>query len=103
VRDLQPETNKVTLRELFIQDAPLEVYDWVCALTRMISAVFRQSDDLMFVAKELQEVFSVQGGYYKEGTYYTSLMAEIGVILQQHLTELETINASDACLKNRIA
>ena len=79
-------------REIFLNGLPVEVYDWGTAVTRFISAVFRREENVDFVATEMQEIFSIQGGYHKNGKHYRSIMAEIGEVLSKHLEVLKGEN-----------
>lgn len=72
--------------EIFINSKNLEHFQWVVALTRVISAVFRKGGDVTFLAEELKAVFDPQGGYFKSGgRFMPSLVAEIGDAIEQHL------------------
>jgi len=51
----------------------------------MISAVFRRSPDVAFVAEELKAVFDPRGGAWMQGRYVPSLLAAIGDIVERHL------------------
>jgi len=78
--------------EIFLNSKDVEHYQWTSALTRVISAVFRKSDDVSFLADELKSIMDPQGkGYFKKGKYIPSLIAEVGEVLQKHITkEVET-------------
>lgn len=72
--------------EIFINSKNMEHYQWVVALTLLISAVFRKGGDLGFIVEELRAVFDPQGGYYKPGgKFMPSLVAEIGDTIEHHL------------------
>ena len=60
----------------------------IVALTRIASAVFRKGGDVTFLIEELRSVFDPKGGYFKKGKYMPSLVAEIGFVIEQHLTNL---------------
>lgn len=75
--------------EIFINSKAMEHFQWIVALTRVISAVFRKGGDVTFLIEELHSVFDPKGGYFKKGgKYMPSLVAEIGEVIEQHLTEL---------------
>jgi ribonucleoside-diphosphate reductase alpha chain len=76
--------------EMFINSKNMEHYAWTLGLTRMVSAVFRRSADVAFVAEELKAVFDPRGGAWMQGRYVPSLLAAIGDIVERHLKELET-------------
>ncbi|UXI00045.1 NrdJb [Photobacterium sp. TY1-4] len=74
--------------EVFINSKSLEHYQWIVALTRIMSAVFRKGGDCTFLVEELRSVFDPKGGYWNKGKYVPSLIAEIGNVIEQHLTEI---------------
>ncbi|RPI14245.1 MAG: NrdJb, partial [Lysobacterales bacterium] len=43
--------------EIFINSKNLDHYQWIVALTRIISAVFRKGGDVTFLVEELKAVF----------------------------------------------
>ncbi len=53
--------------EIFINSKNLDHYQWIVALTRIISAVFRKGGDVTFLVDELKAVFDPRGGYWKPG------------------------------------
>ena len=72
--------------EVFINSKNMEHFQWVLALTRVISAVFRKGGDSCFLVEELKSVFDPKGGYFKKGgVFMPSLVAEIGCTIEQHL------------------
>jgi ribonucleoside-diphosphate reductase alpha chain len=71
--------------EMFINSKNMEHYAWTLGLTRMVSAVFRRTSDVAFVAEELKAVFDPRGGAWMQGRYVPSLIAAIGDIVERHL------------------
>lgn len=72
--------------EIFINSKSMAHFQWIVALTRIISATFRKGGDINFLVEELHSVFDPNGGYLKPGgKYMPSLVAEIGSVLQNHL------------------
>lgn len=78
--------------EMFINSKNMEHYAWTLGLTRMVSAVFRRSSDVAFVAEELKAVFDPRGGAWMHGRYVPSLLAAIGDIVERHLTALGSVD-----------
>ena len=75
--------------EIFINSKNMEHYQWIVALTRILSAVFRKGGDVTFLVDELRSVFDPQGGYFKKGGRYTpSIVAEIGDVIEQHMISI---------------
>jgi hypothetical protein len=82
--------------EVFINSKNMEHFQWVLALTRVISAVFRKGGDACFLVDELKAVFDPQGGYFKKGgIFMPSLVAEIGYAIEAHLKEIGMIKSSE--------
>ncbi len=72
--------------EIFVNSKNLDHYQWIVALTRIMSAVFRKGGDVTFVVDELKAVFDPRGGYWKPGgKYMPSIIAELGHIVEKHL------------------
>ena len=72
--------------EVFINSKNMDHFQWIVALTRIISAVFRKGGDISFLVEELRSVFDPAGGYFKKGgKYMPSLVAEIGDVIHCHL------------------
>lgn len=74
--------------EVFINSKNLEHYQWIVALTLIMSAVFRKGGDITFLVAELKSVFDPRGGYWNKGKYTPSIIAELGNIIEQHLIEI---------------
>ena len=53
--------------EVFINSKNLDHFQWIVALTRVISAVFRKGGDTTFLVDELKAVFDPKGGYWQPG------------------------------------
>lgn len=72
--------------EIFVNSKNLDHYQWIVALTRIMSAVFRKGGDVTFLVDELKAVFDPRGGYWKPGgKYMPSIIAELGYIVEKHL------------------
>jgi len=77
--------------EIFINSKNMEHFQWVIALTRLASAVFRKGGDICFLVKELKDVFDPKGGHWEKGVFVPSLVAKIGLCIEDHLTKLNMI------------
>jgi len=71
--------------EIFINSRDMSNYQWVSALTLVLSAVFRKGGDVTFLVEELKKVFDPKGGYFAKGRYVPSLVAEIGTVIERHM------------------
>lgn len=75
--------------EIFINCKSMEHFQWIVALTRIMSAVFRKGGDVTFIVDEMKAVFDPKGGYFKAGgVYMPSLVAELGSIVEDHLKSI---------------
>jgi hypothetical protein len=74
--------------EIFINSKNMDHFQWVIALTRVISAVFRKGGDVTFLVEELHAVFDPKGGYFKKGRYTPSLVAELGDVIERHMKKI---------------
>ncbi len=82
--------------EIFINSKSMEHFQWIVALTRIVSAVFRKGGDITFLVEELKAVFDPRGGYFKKGgRYMPSLVAEIGDAIEQHLRTIGMLPDSE--------
>src|SRR5210317_99001 len=79
--------------EIFINSKNLDHYQWIVALTRIISAVFRKGGDVAFLVDELKAVFDPRGGYWQPGgKYMPSIIAELGYIVEKHLIAIGMVS-----------
>ncbi|MCK9489111.1 MAG: NrdJb [Xanthomonadales bacterium] len=75
--------------EIFVNSKNMEHFQWMVALTRIMSAVFRKGGDVTFLVEELKAVFDPRGGYFKAGgVYMPSIVAELGVVIEDHLKKI---------------
>ncbi|MBC7989232.1 MAG: NrdJb [Luteimonas sp.] len=75
--------------EVFINSKSMDHFQWIVALTRIMSAVFRKGGDVTFIVDEMKAVFDPKGGYFKAGgVYMPSLVAELGAIVEDHLKSI---------------
>ncbi|MFQ5468916.1 MAG: NrdJb [Gammaproteobacteria bacterium] len=79
--------------EIFINSKNMDHFQWIVALTRIISAVFRKGGDVTFLVEELKSVFDPRGGYFKKGgKFMPSLVGEIGDVIEDHLCKIGLIS-----------
>jgi hypothetical protein len=81
--------------EIFINSKSMDHFQWIVALTRIISAVFRKGGDATFLVEELRSVFDPRGGYFKKGKYTPSLVAEIGDAIECHMKMIGMIRTEE--------
>jgi len=82
--------------EIFINSKNMDHFQWIVALTRIISAVFRKGGDVTFLVDELRSVFDPRGGYFKKGgKFKPSLVAEIGDAIECHMKMIGMIKDED--------
>lgn len=94
---LNPDTEHEKRRpfEVFINSKSMDHFQWIVALTRIISAVFRKGGDVTFLVEELHSVFDPRGGYLRRGKYTPSLVAEIGDVIERHLKMIGLISTDE--------
>jgi hypothetical protein len=81
--------------EIFINSKNLDHYQWIVALTRIMSAVFRKGGDVTFLVEELKAVFDPRGGYWQPGgKFMPSIIAELGYIVEKHLIEIGLLKST---------
>ena len=88
--------------EIFINSKNMDHFQWIVALTRILSAVFRKGGDVTFIVEELKAVFDPRGGYFKAGgVYMPSIVAELGAIVEQHLKSIGLIHDPELSAEQR--
>ena len=101
---VNPGTPHETRRpfEIFINSKNMDHFEWIVALTRLVSAVFRKGGNIAFVIEELRSVFAPQGGYWKppsrpgeKSIYMNSVVAEIGAIIEHHMVRTGAMSAPE--------
>ncbi|MFP4207699.1 MAG: NrdJb [Wenzhouxiangella sp.] len=82
--------------EIFINSKNMDHFQWIVALTRVMSAVFRKGGDVTFLCEELQAVFDPKGGYFKPGgRFVPSIVADIGAVVEHHLKRIGLIEPDE--------
>jgi hypothetical protein len=82
--------------EIFINSKNLDHYQWIVALTRIISAVFRKGGDVTFLVEELKAVFDPRGGYWQAGgRFMPSIIAELGHVIEKHLQKIGLLRSAE--------
>ncbi len=82
--------------EIFINSKNLDHFQWIVALTRIISAVFRKGGDVTFLVEELKAVFDPRGGYWQPGgKFMPSIIAELGYVIERHLQAIGLLRKSE--------
>ncbi len=88
--------------EIFINSKNMDHFQWIVALTRIMSAVFRKGGDVTFLVEELKAVFDPRGGYFKAGgVYMPSIVAELGAIVEQHLKAIGLLHDPEISAEQR--
>lgn len=82
--------------EIFINSKNMDHFQWIVALTRVMSAVFRKGGDVTFLSEELQAVFDPKGGYFKPGgRFVPSIVADIGAVVEHHFKRIGLIEPDE--------
>ncbi len=81
--------------EVFINSKNMDHFQWIVALTRIMSAVFRKGGDVTFLVEELHSVFDPRGGYWNKGKFMPSLISEIGDVIETHLIKIGMLKVAE--------
>ncbi len=95
---LNPDTDHEMRRpyEIFLNSKNMDYFQWVVALTRVISAVFRKGGDVTFLVEEMKNVFDPKGGYFKTGgRFMPSLVAELGYAIETHMKTIGLLQSEE--------
>ncbi|MBC8456178.1 hypothetical protein H8D59_02920 [bacterium] len=77
--------------EIFINSKDLTKSAEYSVLTRLISAIFRRTNDPSFILEELRSIYDPNGGYHKNGRYIRSFYSEIADIVEQFFYDIDLI------------
>lgn len=80
--------------EVFITAKEAQHQEWITALSRMITGIFRRGGDVRFVIHDLMEVHSATGGAWVDQKYRPSIVAAIGGVIEKEFQALGIL-ASD--------
>jgi len=81
--------------EIFINSKSVQHQEWITALTRTISAIFRRGGDVTFLIEELEQVHSSSGGRFQDQKYVPSLVAMIGITIKKHFQKIGLLSESE--------
>ena len=90
------DNSEVRPIEIFINSKDLTRAPEYVVLTRLVSAIYRRSNDPMFILEELQGIFDPNGGTYKDGKYYHSFYAEIADVIERFFFEVGIMERPEA-------
>lgn len=88
INDLVEEDGRRRPYEIFINTKNLQHFSWIVAMTRLISSVFRHDPAPKFLVEELKSIYDPNGGYFSDGNYIPSLAADIGRVIEKHLSKI---------------
>lgn len=86
--------------EIFISTKDMSNIAWTTALSRLISAVFRNNSHPQFLVEELMSIMEPSGGYFAKETafssagYKPSVLYHIGEVLNYHISNLNPATRS---------
>jgi hypothetical protein len=80
---------------MFLASKDIAHQEWMVALSRMISGLFRQPYSFEWAIEELRQVYDPKGGYFIPGTKIMcgGVVAHIGYIIEEHCKELGLIES----------
>lgn len=79
--------------EMFISSKHVVHQQWITALTRMVSAIFRKPGPYLFVVEELEQIFDPQGGYFADQKMMPSVVAHVAAVLREHFIDIGALEA----------
>ena len=79
--------------EMFINTKHVAHQQWITALTRMVSAIFRKPGPYLFIAEELKQIYDPQGGYFEGGKMMPSVVAHVADVLNEHFIWIGAMTA----------
>jgi len=80
--------------EIFINTQDMSNFQYIVALTRMMSSVMRRGGDISFVINDLKSIMDPNGGEFVGGRYQPSFMAYLGQTLERHIDGLDETQAA---------
>ena len=102
INDYKEPDGSIRLFEIFINSKNMAHFQWVVALTLVITVVFRTTRNVHFLIHELKSVFDPNGGYLRQTGYVPSLVAEIGGIIERHMIDRGMIDKDEHGLMRQI-
>jgi len=93
INDITLDDGTVRPLEMFISSKHVAHQQWITALTRMVSAIFRKSGPYTFVAEELEQIYDPQGGYFADQKMMPSVVAHVAAILREHFIHIGALEA----------
>lgn len=89
INDTNESDGTVRPFEIFLRSSDPTHDEWMVALARMISAIFRRPHNSEFVGRELKHISSpVTGGFQPGGGFQPSIVAAIGAKIEEHMNRL---------------
>jgi len=95
INDRMDRNGKKVPFEIFISSLSVVHAEWIQALTRTVSAVFRRGGDVTFLPDELEQIHSSDGGQWIDGAYIPSLVAVIGRTINKHFVKIGLIEPKE--------
>lgn len=95
------DKGKVKPLEIFINSnsETESIYgEWYKALSKIMSAVMRRTDDCAFMVKDLQTIAAPKG-YFSDGQYMQSKPQMLGNILEEHIESLQGVKKKEVFTK----
>ena len=91
VLNLGTEHETAVPAEIFINSKDVTHQQWITALTRTISAIFRKGGDVGFIVDELLGICDPGAGFLQRGVWHPSLVSQVGGVIKEHLEGLEEV------------
>lgn len=93
---IKTKDGKVRPFEIFLNSKDLTRAAEFTVLTRLLSAIFRRSEDPTFILEELRSVYDPNGsGYFKNGKYIASFYGELAEVLEEFFKDIGLLKKED--------
>ena len=92
---IEDENGRKRPFEIFINSKDLTKAAEYTVLTRLLSAIFRRSEDPTFIIEELKSIYDPNGGHFKDGKYVPSIYAEIAEVLETFFADIGIIKKKE--------
>lgn len=93
--------------EMLIESKNIDHFQWVKAITRLVSAIFRKGGDVSFIVEEFEAIYDPAGSYWgkdkfitKKSRQYNSIVHELGEVIKLHLAWVDILNAKPITLES---
>lgn len=85
--------------EIFLNTKDISSTQWMVAVTRLLSGIFRSHIPFEFAIAELRDVFDPKGSYFHGNKLLGGIVPHIAEVIEQHCIDIGAIKKTDAPIK----